>query len=215
MNIARLVILTTIAAMASVGFNVRGADAADMPVYEIPDLMEPSGLYLDIFAGWGSGDSVVSNIDPEVDGLFGGVLAGWELRRGSFVIGVEGDIAAAGIEGVNTAASTSVEVNWLASLRLRAGVGAEGYEIYGTGGVALAGVDATISTATPPSDSATLTGIAVGAGIQAVISANSALRLEYMYYQFNPSDFMIGGGAAQTDLRLHTVRGALIYNISL
>ena len=213
MNIVRLVALTTIAITASVGFNVRGADAADVPIFDVPE--EPSGAYVGIFAGWGDGNSVVSNIDPEVDGLVGGALVGWELRRGSFIVGVEGDIAGANIRGVNTAASLTVEVDWLASLRLRAGLGAEGYAIYATGGVALAGVETAISTVTPPSASETLTGYAAGLGIEFALSERSSARVEYMYYLFNPSDFSIGAGTSQTDLELQTVRAALIYNISL
>lgn len=215
MKTARFAVLAIIAVAASVGFNVRGAAAADAPIYEIPQIPEPSGLYVGALAGWGWGDSVVSAIDPEVSGFYGGALIGWELRRGGYLVGVEGDIAATGIDGVNSAASTSVEVNWLASLRLRSGFDIDGFSIYGTGGVAFANIDAAISTSTPPSDSQTLTGLVVGAGIEAPLAENLAARLEYMYYDFNPSDFAIGTAAVQTDLRLHTVRGAVIYNISL
>ena len=215
MKSARFVVFATIAVAASVGFNVRDAAAADMPVYEIPQIVQPSGLYVGVLAGWGWGDSVVAAIDPEVTGFYGGALAGWELRRDGFLVGVEGDIAATGIDGVNTTASTSVEINWLASLRLRAGLDIDGLAVYGTGGVAFVNMDAAISTSTPPSDTRTLTGFVVGGGIEAPLAENLAARLEYMYYELNPSDFMIGGVAVQADLRLHTVRGALVYNISL
>jgi outer membrane immunogenic protein len=55
----------------------------------------------------------------------------------------------------------------------------------------------------------------LGVGMEAALTENLAARLEYMYYDFNPSDFMIGGVAVQADLRLHTVRGALVYNFPL
>jgi len=211
MKTVRLAVLATIAVAASVGFNVRGAVAADIPVYEIPQV-QPSGLYVGAFAGWGWGDSVVSSVDPKSDGFVGGGLVGWELRPGNFLVGVEGDFGGSGIKGVNSAASTKVDVNWLASLRLRAGVDLGGFTLYGTGGVAFANLDAAITTLSPPSDTATLTGYVLGAGIQAPLTQNLSARLEYMYYDFNPSDFMIGGGAVQADLRLHTVRGALVYS---
>jgi len=212
MRTVRFAAFAAIAVAASVGFNVRGADAADVPIYEIPQITQPSGLYVGLFAGWGWGDSVVSSFDPEVDGFVGGGLVGWELRRDGFLVGVEGDIGATGIEGVNTADSTSVEVNWLASLRLRAGADMGGFAVYGTGGVAFANMDAAITTAAPPSDTQTLTGYVIGAGMEAPLTESLAARLEYMYYDFNPSDFMIGGAAVQADLRLHVVRGALVYN---
>jgi outer membrane immunogenic protein len=215
MKTIRLAVLATIAVAASVGFNVRGAVAADYPIYEIPEITQPSGLYAGLFAGWGWGDSVVSTIDPEVEGFLGGGLIGWELRRDNFLVGVEGDIGVAGIDGVNSAASTEVDVNWLASLRLRAGVDMGGFAFYGTGGVAFANMDAAITTAAPPSDRQTLTGYVLGVGMEAPLTENLAARLEYMYYDFNPSDFMIGGVAVQADLRLHTVRGALVYNFPM
>ena len=215
MKTARFVVLAAVAVAASATFDVRSASATDMPVYEIPQIVDPSGLYVGAFAGWGWGDSVVAAVDPDVEGFYGGALIGWELRRDNFLVGVEGAIAAAGIDGVNPAASTSVDVNWLASLRLRAGFRMDGFSAYATGGVAFANMDAAITTAAPPSDTATLTGYVIGGGISAPLAENLAARLEYLYYDFNPSDYMIGGVAVQGDLRLHTVRAALVYNINL
>lgn len=215
MRTFRTAILATIAVAASVGFTVRGAAAADMPIYEIPPVYEPSGLYVGAFAGWGWGDSVVAAVDPEIEGFVAGGLVGWELRRGGLLVGVEGDIGATGIDGTNSVANTAVEVNWLASLRLRGGVDMDGFAVYGTGGVAFANMDAAITTATPPSDTQTLTGYVIGGGMEAPLTPNLAARLEYLYYDFNETDFMIGGGAVQADLRLHTVRGALVYNFTL
>jgi len=216
MKTARLFLLASIAATASAGFNVRSADAADYtPIYEIPQLVEPYGLYAGLFAGWASGDSIVAAVDPEVSGFFGGALLGWELRRDSYIVGVEGDFAYAAIDGTNSAASTSMDVGWLASLRLRGGVNLDGYTVYATGGVAFANVEAGISTATPATDTAMLTGAAVGAGIEVPLAYNVSGRLEYMYYTFNNSDFTIGTTPVQADLRLHTVRGAVVYDFGL
>jgi outer membrane immunogenic protein len=215
MKPVRLAVLATIALAASVGFNVRGAAAADIPVYEIPQISQHSGLYAGLFAGWGWGDSVVSSVDPKADGLVGGGLVGWELRRDNFLVGVEGDMGYANIDGANKAASTTVDVNWLASLRLRAGVDMNGFAVYGTGGVAFANMEAAVTTASPPSDTQTLTGYVLGAGLEAPLTDSLSARLEYMYYDFNRSDFMIGGAAVQADLRLHTVRAALVYNFPI
>lgn len=215
MQTIRLVVLAATVLAASAGFGVRTASASDAPVYEIPEITDPSGPYVGAFVGWGWGDSAVAGVNSDVDGLLGGALIGWELRRDSFLVGVEGDIGATDINGTNTAGSTSVDVDWLASLRLRAGFRLDGLSAYGTGGVAFADMDATVSTAAPPSDSKTLTGFVVGGGVSAPLAENLAARLEYLYYDFNSSGYMIGGAAVQGDLRLHTVRAALIYDLSL
>ncbi|MBZ0228055.1 MAG: outer membrane beta-barrel protein [Bauldia sp.] len=214
MKTVRQFVFATCAAVAAAGFSTPAARAADMPVYEVP-VVEPSGFYAGIFAGGGWGDSVISNIDPEVEGFMFGGLAGWELRRGGVVAGVEADIAFTGIDGVNAPASTSADINWLASVRGRLGFDAGSMvTIYGTGGLAFAHMDASVATLTPSSDSSTLTGYTVGAGIEARLMENLSGRIEYLYYDFNQSDFVIGT-ASQADLRLHTVRGALVYNFTL
>jgi outer membrane immunogenic protein len=215
MKFVRVVVLAAITVAASVGFNVRSAAATDAPVYGIPEIADPSGPYVGVFAGWGWGDSKVGAVKTDVDGLNGGALIGWELRRDNYLVGVEGDFAAAAIDGANGPGATRVDVNWLGSLRLRGGFNIDGISAYGTGGIAFANMDAAITTAAPPSDTATLTGFVVGAGIAAPLGENVAARLEYLYYDFNSSNYMIGGVAVRGDLHLHTVRAALIYNFNL
>ena len=214
MKTVRQFFLAACAVAATAGFSVPAVRAADMPVYEVP-VVEPSGFYAGIFAGGGWGDSIISNIDPEVEGFMFGGLAGWELRRGGVVAGVEADIAFANIDGVNTVASTSADIKWLASIRGRLAFDAGSIvTVYGTGGLAFAHMDAAVATLTPSSDSSTLTGYAVGGGIEARLMENLSGRIEYLYYDFNQADFVIGP-AVQADLRLHTVRGALVYKFML
>lgn len=202
-----------VALLAALG--ARPVQAADIPqVYEIPEVYQPSGFYAGAFLGWGWGDSVVTNIDPEVDGVFGGGLIGWELRRDGMVAGVEADIGFANIKGVNVAGGTTADVSWLASLRARLGFDGGIYSAYGTVGVAFAGMQASVAGFVPSTDKATLTGIAAGVGLEAMLTDSLAGRLEYIYYSFDDSDFIIGTGA-QADLRLHTVRGALVYKFAM
>ena len=133
MKTVRKFLLAAGAVAAMSGFNVPVANAADYPVYEVP-VVEPSGFYAGFFAGWGKGDSIISNIDPKVDGFLVGGLAGWELRRNGIVAGVEADIGYTNIEGVNVAASTTADVRWLGSARLRLGADISPmFTVYGTG----------------------------------------------------------------------------------
>jgi outer membrane immunogenic protein len=214
MKTVRKFFLAAFAVAAMAGFSVPAAHAADMPVYEVP-VVEPSGFYAGIFAGGGWGDSVISNIDPEVDGFTFGGLVGWELRRDGVVAGVEADITFANIDGVNNAAQTAADIQWLASLRGRLGFDAgSSVTLYGTGGLAFARMEATVAAMNPSTDSSTLTGYVVGAGVEARLMENLSGRLEYLYYNFNQSDFVIGP-AAQADLRVQTVRAALVYHFAL
>ena len=214
MKTVRKFLLAAGAVAARSGFNVPIANAADYPVYEVP-VVEPSGFYAGFFAGWGKGDSIISNIDPKVDGFLVGGLAGWELRRNGIVAGVEADIGYTNIEGVNVAASTTADVRWLGSARLRLGADISPmFTVYGTGGLGFANMKASVAAMTPSSDSANMTGYVLGAGIEASLMENLKGRVEYLYYNFNQSDFLIGP-AAQADLRLHTIRGALVYHFGM
>lgn len=214
MKTSRRIMMAACALAAFAAIDGRPATAADAPIYEIPDVYQPSGWYAGLFAAWGWGDSVVTNIDPHVDGFIGGGLVGWELRRDGFVVGAEADIGFASVDGVNAPAGTAVDVNWIGSLRGRLGYDGGIWTVYGTAGVAFAGMDATVNALVPPSGSATLTGLALGGGVEAMLWDNWAARLEYIHYSFDDADFAIGGGS-QADLRLSTVRGAVVYKFSM
>lgn len=216
MNALRHLAAAACAVAVFAAHDARPADAADMPrIYEIPDAYQPSGFYAGLFAGWGWGDSIITNIDPKVDGFTGGALVGWELRRDGMVAGVEADVALTTVDGVNAPAGTTADVKWLASLRARLGFDGGLYTVYGTAGVAFARMEASVAALVPPSASATLTGLAVGAGVEAMLTEGLAGRLEYIYYVFDDRDFDIGPVGVQADLRLHTVRAALIYKFSM
>lgn len=213
MKMTRHLFVAACAVVAAAGFGV-SARAADAPSYEVRDYYQPSGFYAGLWGAWGWGDSIVSDIDPEVDGFIFGGLAGWELRRDGLLVGAEADIGWANIDGRNVADGTAVDMDWIASARLRLGFDGGLYTVYGTGGVAFARMEATVDALTPTSATSTLTGLAVGAGVEAMLTQSLAARVEYMYYTFDDEDFAIGTGE-QADLRLHTVRGAIVYKFSM
>jgi len=87
------------------------------------------------------------------DGIEFGGRAGYDRQMGRFVVGVVGELGFPDhIDSVSAFSTTPAfytftrELEWLSGLRARAGFGGENVLIYGTGGVAWAGVDHSFST---------------------------------------------------------------------
>jgi outer membrane immunogenic protein len=119
----------------------------------------------------------------------------------SFLLGVEADASWSGMEGSYRRIeigggyyfNADTDVEWLASLRTRAGFVWEKALIYGTGGIAFAGSDTGITSDysgadVSTSDSITHTGWVLGAGIETKIASNMTARLEYLHYDFGGAD---------------------------
>ena len=83
------------------------------------------------------------------------------------------------------------ELDYLATVRLKAGVGVDRFLVYGTGGVAFGNVETTIVN-TPfgltASDDDTRVGYAVGAGTDYAVTDNLILGLEYLYTDLGSTD---------------------------
>jgi outer membrane immunogenic protein len=222
--------------------------AAPAPIAAVP-LFTWTGFYVGAQAGYAWGEDETSLFfdgvavdlggiatDFDSDGFVGGVHAGYNYQIGSFVVGVEADIEAAGIEGDLTvtdaalpgyAASVSSEINFQGSLRARLGVAFDRALIYATGGLAFANIENTYSATLPAGNvlgvpagtysesfDDTEWGWTIGAGVEYAFTNNLTARLEYRYTQFddveNASD-LVPGGSAEQDPEFHTVRVGLSY----
>ncbi len=139
-------------------------------------------------------------------GTIGGAQAGYNWQVGTFVLGVETDLQGSKIGGskTNTSllhndgtgfnpgtyASQQQDLDWLGTLRARAGVlVAPSLLTYVTGGLAYGKVSyssivvSTNSGSTfATSESDTKTGWTVGGGIEWAIDRNWSLKGEYLYY---------------------------------
>lgn len=230
-----------VGAVASVSLlgSVCAASAADLGPYRpapAPETyVEPArvfmwrGFYAGINGGyaWGSGDPVIVTqgvasgaldaIDPS--GFFGGGQIGYNAQFGNVVLGVEADLQAGSIDessagaiaGIGPAVA-STELNWLSTVRGRIGFAADRMLIYATGGVAWADMD--FGLATPAgtfSGSDTLTGYALGAGVEWALSNNWTARAEYLYVDLENVTFTGAGTSASYDNDFHTMRVGLNY----
>jgi outer membrane immunogenic protein len=147
------------------------------------------------------------------NGPTGGLFAGYNWQRDSFVFGVEADGAGmsvgksvsgtfpfpstlpGGVIGPPTqtfAGINSFEIDWQATLRGRVGFAANDWLLYGTGGFAIAGIRegqnvgnlvAGAST-TQFASSDTRAGWVVGGGIEKAFGSGWILRVEYLHADY-------------------------------
>ena len=175
---------------------ISGAQAAD--IIE-PTAYDWTGPYVGLQGGYGWGENDVSVDGSEgeptitiqrvefhplkdgsidMDGFVGGLHAGYNWQSDSLVLGVEGDIEFADIDGDTDIihvdndnedeGDASQEIDWLGSLRLRAGFAFDRALLYATGGLAVGGVkvEASLAEASDASNKDTEWGWTVGGGLE-------------------------------------------------
>jgi outer membrane immunogenic protein len=179
-------------AMSGAAFAADLTPAYKAPLYKAPPaaVWNWTGFYIGANGGYGWGrwdsnsiaaifpDGVTTNADPDVQGWFGGVTAGynWQANQ-QWVLGVEGDFDWSGEKASDSSSSTTSapspigtglcdihapctttavtttankwEKPWFATLRARAGFLVEPtWLVYGTGGLAFAETKFSTSSAT-------------------------------------------------------------------
>jgi outer membrane immunogenic protein len=152
-------------------------------------------------------------------GIIGGAHAGYNWQFGHLVYGLEGDFEGANLSKSSNCAIqslvTGVSVTtggcgqianlavaesfrsalpWQSSARARLGYAFGNVLVYGTGGVAIAGIDTrytevvsllpVIATRTEPSFNRTAVGFTLGGGVEYAIDANWSVRAEYRFSDF-------------------------------
>jgi outer membrane immunogenic protein len=173
-----------------------------------------TGFYVGTHVGYGWSD-IDWQETPAFDGthsgngwLAGGQI-GYNWQAGSLVYGLEADFTKSWIDGGNGCCDHSV--NWLASVRGRAGITAFDNRtlFYVTAGGAWADIDYSSISGT---HSDTHFGWVAGAGIERALTPNLSARVEYLYYGFNDASAPAGAvspGAATFDPTIQTVRFGL------
>jgi outer membrane immunogenic protein len=198
---------------------VDSAQAADL-IAETPAVYDWSGFYIGVNAGYGFAgktDLTISGVDGKIgdlhlSGPFGGgqVSANWQ--SGPWVIGAEADVQLANIIDSDKQAVSALggdyefksnsEIDWFSTVRLRSGIAMDNILLYGTGGVAFAGLDASATIVDPVygtikwSDDYTDTGWTAGGGVEWGISKNASAKIEYLYVGLGNKDL---GGSSQLE----------------
>ncbi|MFN3869235.1 MAG: outer membrane protein [Hyphomicrobiaceae bacterium] len=234
--IGALSIAATVSAAAAADLGSYRPASTPEQFYDPPAPKTWRGFYAGVNGGyaWGSTDPVIVSggsasgamaaIDP--DGWLGGGQIGYNAEFGRFVLGVEADIQGGNIEGSTAgiigappfAAAASSEMNWLSTMRARAGVSTGPVLLYATGGLAFGDFDYTLAGADGSfaAGGKTLTGYAVGGGMEWALSPNWSLKSEYLYIDLGDARIagVDGGGApisANFDNAFHTIRAGLNY----
>jgi len=138
-------------------------------------------------------------------GITGGVQVGYNLQLNDVVFGVESDFGAFSLKGSQIGGGTlfgpgglpfttgsSVQTDWLFTLRGRLGWATPTWLFYATGGLAVTDLTVGGVFASPPlfgaTGSASRTqdklGFAVGAGAEWALSRNWSLKAEYLFVDF-------------------------------
>ena len=197
------------------------APAAYVPV--VTPVYNWSGIYIGINGGYSFGSTDWSSPTAGVvgtgtfntnGGLVGGT-AGFNFQSGQIVYGIEGDWDWAGIKGTSSSATATIGAcpgampcsfetssNWLSTVRGRVGYAFDRVLIYATGGGAAGDVKATFTNPNTPvtgSTNSTEWGWTAGAGIEAALTENVTVKVEYLFVDLqngNCSPTICGGGTA-------------------
>jgi outer membrane immunogenic protein len=182
------------------------ARASDLPAKArtaVPDSIPLwAGGYVGIQGGVVRHDAIIdtncffdcSTIDRTKTGATIGGLLGYNLQRGSFIYGLEGDWSRVGaridnhfFNGVLETAATSNDVRWLATVRGRAGLAVDATLVYFTGGVAFGNVKNSIiddfrgEVLSSFSENKTRVGWTAGVGVEHMFSPHWTARAEFRY----------------------------------
>jgi outer membrane immunogenic protein len=169
--------------------------AADLPAKAPPMTVAPftwTGFYGGVHGGYGWSTS--QGLDAK--GGFGGGQIGYNYQTGSFVLGIEGDIAGSDIsQTVNGTVmgipfTTAFTNDTLASLRGRAGIAYNSWLLYGTvgGGWGHDKISGNLG-GLPFSSNAWQSGWSAGGGVEWAVTPNWSTKFEYLHYGLGSANF--------------------------
>lgn len=184
-----------------------------------------------LFAAGIAGGFIPASASTTMRGIVGGAQVGYNWLMGHMILGVVGDISAAGIGGASSYTDLSYnttverEINWLATVRGRAGfLLSPTQHVYATAGLAVG--DATLRVATndpacllpagctrQASGSDTAFGWTGGFGYEQALGNGMTWTTEYLYVDLGSQNVtviepLVAGGAlsASSDFTLHLLR---------
>jgi outer membrane immunogenic protein len=141
-----------------------------------------------------------------MNGLVGGLHAGYNQQFGNFVLGVEGDVEYVNLDGSqdysypqnglpNATGTLELHSDWQGSARVRAGYAFDSTLLYATAGVAFANADLITNGV---GVSAIHTGGTVGVGIEQAFTPNLIGRAEVRYTNFGQVTYDTPVGAVDS-----------------
>jgi outer membrane immunogenic protein len=176
------------------------------PASYAPPMDNWSGWYFGGVLGYGWGDVGIRGTGSyDTNGVVGGGLLGWNYQAGRLVVGLEGDLLASGVDGSTAGGLHSADVNWIGSLRARAGVTVvPELLIFASIGAAWADYDFAFAGAGGGSSSKVVSGLQYGAGAEVKLTDQWSARFDYLYTDFDSKTVTFG----DPDLRSRAAPGA-------
>ena len=193
----------------------------------------------------GTGGSGIFNGDDSNSGFIGGGTIGYDYQMGNFVVGALADInyidaseSRSYTTGLGNTFTTNSDINYLGTVRAKLGYAMDNVLVYGTGGLAYAGLD---NSMTSPSNTSgefagysfnqssddNDVGYTVGAGVDFMATQNISFGVEYLYTNLGSNDQTITGTSANglntvsfsnesnnNDLDFHTVWAKAAYHFN-
>lgn len=219
------VLLAATALVASVGI----AMAADLPQHQIAPAPYAApaftwtGFYVGAHGGYAWGESTghnaffLDNIKADTDGGFGGLQAGYNQQLGNVVLGLEidasyGDIS--GNFGVPPGGTISGSIDWMGTIRARAGYAFGNILPYVTGGVAWANNQIKVSSiGFNLSQDKLHTGWVLGAGVEYAFTNHISAKVEYLYADLGREGYLdnLVPGGVNFDGHVQTVKAGVNY----
>ena len=203
------------------------AEAADIPrpFYKAPvrsviAYYNWTGFYAGINAGygWGTSNWDIPAVQNEPTGFIIGGTIGYNFQTGSFVWGLEGDIAWADVKGsVDCGLGLTCETanRWLGTARGRVGYAFDRFLPYITAGAAFGDVRASINPGPIVSATDTRMGWTVGGGLEYAFLGNWTAKIEYLYVDLGSFDTGFTAPIVNNvSFKEHVVRGGLNYKFS-
>jgi outer membrane immunogenic protein len=206
---SRLPCVTAFALSAALAATAPAARAADLP-YENPyygqtatgGVYDWTGFYVGahVGGGWGSANST------DLSGIVGGIQGGYLMQQGQFVMGLEGEIGIANIDGSRGVIDSSIDS--LGSARARVGFAVDQFLIYGTGGFGFGDVE--VSDPISRDDQWNL-GWVLGIGVEAALNHNWSARVEAFHYDLGSSSYVLATGNRKVDVDANVIRAGVNY----
>ncbi|TJW62740.1 MAG: porin family protein, partial [Mesorhizobium sp.] len=170
-----------------------------------------TGYYAGLQGGYGWGSSDMSSTggapfsaSPDLNGGFiGGHVAGlWQFDQA--VLGAQADLNYSSVNGaadLGLGDSAGAEIKWFGSVDAKAGYAMDRVLVYGIGGIAFAGIEASRNGV---ADTRTDVGWTLGAGVDFALTDKFVVGAQYRYYDFRSEHFDIPDDRDQ-DVKLHTL----------
>jgi outer membrane immunogenic protein len=189
------VIMKRVFAAAALAITVMSstASAADIGGYDRAPVRVTAynwqGLYLGGNLGYQWGKVTNSSVSPS--GFMGGLQLGYNWQTGQIVYGLETDIGFSGAD--DTASSIKFTNPWLGTLRGRGGFAFNNVLIYGTVGLAYGGLRA--ESTLGGTESKSLGGWTIGAGMEVGLTPAWSVKGEYLYVDLAGRGYVISGAS--------------------